>query len=175
MKTLVVGLGNPLLGDDGIGWVVAEQVQQKIDHQAVPAHGSVEVDCLSVGGLSLMENLIGYNKVILIDAINTGQRALGKVCYFPLDMLPNQAFGHLCSAHDTTLQNALEVGRKLGAQLPGQIIVVGIETNQVYDFSEELSPPVAASIPAAVQLVLDLVQIIPSSKKFLHSPKTSRA
>lgn len=158
MKTLIVGLGNPLLGDDGIGWVIAGQVQRRIDHNASSANGSIEVTRLSVGGLSLMEHLIGYDKAILIDAINTGQGQLGNVLHFPLERLPNQALGHLCSAHDTTLQNALEVGRRLGAHLPGQIIVVGIEADQVYEFSEELSPPVAASIPGAVEVVLDLIQ-----------------
>jgi hydrogenase maturation protease len=122
------------------------------------ANGDIEVTCLAVGGLSLMEHLIGYDRVILIDAINTGQGALGNLFQFPLDRLPNQAFGHMCSAHDTTLQNALEVGRRLGARLPGRITIVGIETNQIYDFSEELSPPVAASVPKAVQVVLDLIQ-----------------
>lgn len=157
MKTLIVGLGNPLLGDDGIGWVIAEQVKERIDHNALSAHGDIDVTCLAVGGLSLMEHLIGYDRVILIDAINTRQGPLGKIFQFPLEMLPNQAFGHLCSAHDTTLQNALQVGQRLGAQLPGQITVVGIEANQIYDFSEELTPPIAASIPEAVQLVLDLI------------------
>lgn len=158
MKTLIIGLGNPLLGDDGIGWVIAEQLQQRIDQVVSSANGDIEVTCLAVGGLSLMEHLIGYDKAILIDAVNTGQGPSGKVFQCPLDRLPNKAFGHLCSAHDTTLQNALEVGRKLGAQLPDQIIVVGIEADQVYEFSEELSPPVAASIPGAVEVVLDLIQ-----------------
>jgi hydrogenase maturation protease len=158
VKTLIVGLGNPLLGDDGVGWVIAEQLQQRIDQVVSSANGDIEVTCLAVGGLSLMEHLIGYDRVILIDAINTGQRALGNLFQFPLDRLPNQAFGHMCSAHDTTLQNALEVGRRLGARLTGRITIVGIETNQIYDFSEELSPPVAASVPKAVQVVLDLIQ-----------------
>jgi len=54
MKTLIIGLGNPMLGDDGVGWRVAEKVCREL-----PADESVIVDCLSLGGISLMEHLIG--------------------------------------------------------------------------------------------------------------------
>jgi Ni,Fe-hydrogenase maturation factor len=50
-KTLVIGLGNPILGDDGVGWVVAREVEDRLPQMDHP----VEVDCLSLGGLSLME------------------------------------------------------------------------------------------------------------------------
>ena len=63
MKTMVIGLGNPILGDDGVGWKVAEEVRKQL-----PCDMSVNVDCLSVGGISLMEHLIGYDRAILIDA-----------------------------------------------------------------------------------------------------------
>jgi Ni,Fe-hydrogenase maturation factor len=46
----------------------------------------------------------------------------------------------------------------MGAQLPADIAVVGIATRQIYDFSEELSPPVAQAVPQAVQIVLELLR-----------------
>lgn len=159
MKTLVIGLGNPLLGDDGVGWVIAERINQEIRVRNASFQEFIEVDCLAIGGLSLMERLIGYTNAILIDAVTTGKSPLGNVSSCPLEALPNRAFGHLCSAHDTTLQNAIQVGQKMGAQLPSQIIIVGVETYQVFEFSENLSPEVADSIPRAVALVLNLLQI----------------
>ncbi len=69
-KILVIGLGNPILGDDGVGWVVAREVET-----CLGASGqNVEVDCLALGGLSLMERMVGYQRVILIDSLNTSQR-----------------------------------------------------------------------------------------------------
>ncbi len=62
MKTIVVGLGNPLLGDDGVGWKVAEEVNQQLGEDSPFA-----VECFSLSGLSLMEQLIGYERVILIE------------------------------------------------------------------------------------------------------------
>ncbi len=152
---LIIGLGNPILGDDGVGWRIAEAVQQTL-----PPHPNcpVEVDCLSLGGLSLMERLIGYERVILIDAMNSGQKPVGEVSVFSLDELPDRTYGHLSAAHDTTLQNALKLGSAMGARLPEQITVVAVESPFVYNFSEELTAPVAAAVPQATQATLAILQ-----------------
>jgi hydrogenase maturation protease len=152
VKTIVVGLGNPILGDDGVGWQIAEQVKQRRD---LPP--DIDVDCLSVGGISLMERLIGYDRAILIDSIATNKNPIGTLLCFSLDELPNHALGHTYSAHDTTLQNALKIGQELGAQLPKEITVVAVEAQNVYDFSEQLSPTVAAAVPDAVQVINKLL------------------
>jgi hydrogenase maturation protease len=171
MKTLIIGLGNPILGDDGVGWVVAEQVRAALSNrQSSPqlpsppgrgagGEGIVEVDCASLGGLSLMERLTGAERVILIDSIFTGEKAVGTVSQFSLDALPDLTAGHSGSAHDTSLRNALNVGRSMHIPLPedGNVIIVAIEAERVYDFSQELSPAVAGAVPQAVRMVLDLI------------------
>jgi hydrogenase maturation protease len=160
--TLVIGLGNPILGDDGVGWRVAEVVAKSIGYQPAPSdrgpgRSAVEVDCLAIGGLGLMERMIGYPRAILVDAINSHMQPNGTVSIFPLEALPNRAAGHLFSAHDTTLQNALAVGREMGADLPGEVMVVAVEAENIYDFGEELSPAVSAAIPQAARVVLELL------------------
>lgn len=165
MKTLVLGLGNPILGDDGVGWKVAEEVQRQLTLPSPPAllpgegRHVVDVECLSLGGISLMEHLIGYQRAILIDAFAL-EEPIGSILVLKLSDLPNYSAFHTTSAHDTSLQNAIKLGRSLGAQLPDDITVVGIATRQIYDFSEELSPPVAQAVPKAVQFVLDLLKQI---------------
>lgn len=155
-STIIVGLGNPILGDDGVGWRVAEEVHKQI--LLDPALGKdVVIECLSLGGLSLMEHLIGYKRAILIDAVNLNQSPQGSIYHLSLDELPDYAAGHLTSAHDTSLQTALRLGQSMGAQLPEEIIIIGIESENVYDFSEELSPPVAEALPKAVKSVLNLI------------------
>ncbi|HTX93117.1 MAG TPA: hydrogenase maturation protease [Anaerolineales bacterium] len=154
MKTLVIGLGNPILGDDGVGWRVAEEI-------ALQTAGSpqVEVDCVSLGGLSLMERLTDSERVVLIDSLFTGEKPVGTVSQFTLADLPDLTAGHSASAHDTSLRNALNVGRSMGIALPedGNVIIVAIEAENVYDFSQELSPAVAASVPQAVKAVMELL------------------
>ena len=156
-KILVIGLGNPILGDDGAGWVVAHEVETHLGESEY-----VEVDCLALGGLSLMERMIGHQRVILIDSLNTGQRPPGSVVTFTLEDLVDLTHGHASAAHDASLKTALDVGRNLGVILPADkdVYVVAIEAQHVYDFKEELSPVIAAAMPAAVQQVLTLLKEI---------------
>jgi len=157
---LVVGLGNPILGDDGVGWRVAESVSESIQ-SGNGRMRDVEVECFALGGLSLMEQLVGYERVIIVDSIQTRDGEPGQVYRLSLDDLPDLSTGHTTAAHDTSLHTAMRLGRTMGVELPDEVSVVGIEAKHVYDFSEELSPSVAAAIPEAVRAVLEFLQINP--------------
>lgn len=117
----------------------------------------MDVECLSLGGIGLMEHLIGYERAILIDAF-ASDMPIGSILVLNLRELPNYSAFHITSAHDTSLQNALELGKSMGAQLPEDITVVGIATRRIYDFSEQLSPSVAQAVPKTAQIVLDLLE-----------------
>lgn len=149
-RCLVLGLGNPILGDDGVGWHVADAVEHSLDG----SNDSVTVERAALGGLHVMERLIGYDRAIIIDAIHTGRQAAGTVNVFPLEELSDPSLGYTNSSHDTSLRTALEVGRTLGARLPSRVTIVAVETTREYDFSEELSPSVRAAVPRAAVLVL---------------------
>lgn len=149
---LLIGLGNPILGDDGVGWRVVEEVQKQLTPDT-----EVAVDYLSLGGISLMEHLIGYKRVILVDAF-ISEENIGSVFVYKLDEIPNYSAFHVSSAHDMTLQSAIELGKWMGAVLPDEIIVVGIATRRIIDFGEELSEPVALAIPQATEIVFGLLQ-----------------
>jgi hydrogenase maturation protease len=147
-KTLIVGLGNPILGDDGIGWRVAEAVAAQLSDP------DVTFVYLSLGGLSLMEQMVGYEQAIIVDSIQTREGQSGQVYTLALEALPDLSAGHTTAAHDTSLQTALALGRRMGADLPRQVVVVAVEAERVYDFSEELTPAVRAAIPEATEAVL---------------------
>lgn len=149
---MIIGLGNPILGDDGAGWVVAEQVQKRLGPDS-----PVEVDCASLGGLSLMERMVGYQRVILIDVIETAQGEVGSVRVFRLEDLPNPSAGHTVSMHDTTLMTALRTAESMGIETPRSVQVVAIEARSGFDFSEQLSPEVDAAVAQAVEEVLRLI------------------
>ncbi len=154
MQTLIVGLGNPVLGDDGVGWRVAERVIQELQRQSYDRE-LVDVICLSVGGLSLMEHLVGYERAILVDAIDTGQGSPGSVSTYNFNELPNPGAGHTSSTHDTTLQAAIEMGRSIGLELPEKITIIAVNIHVDYTFTESLTPQVAATVPLAAQKVLE--------------------
>ena len=152
MKTILVGLGNPILGDDGVGWKVAEEVKK-----CLPPNARVDVEYLSLGGISLMERLIGYDKAILIDAFKSDE-ACGSILVMHLDDLPNYSAYHTTSIHDTSLQNAIQMGRNMGTKLPRQVMIVGIITEQSFEFSETLTPEVQAAVPLAARAALELLE-----------------
>jgi len=177
--TLVLGLGNPIRGDDGVGWRVVEAVQSSLamsrenkdPHPPLQVHPKgcalsqekrekIEFDMLAGGGLNLMERLVGFDRAILVDAMQSGKEP-GSVQVFPLETLDNPSAGHLGSTHETNLLTALEIGRRLGAHLPpvGGITIVSIEAQPVFEFSEELSPPVAQAVPDAAQKVMNLLKV----------------
>lgn len=168
MKTIIIGLGNPILSDDGVGWKVAEKISDqlpalsKVEGSVAPkgdvvSDQSVVVECASLGGLSLMERMVGFERAILIDAMETAQYPVGSVRTFALEALTNPSLGHSASAHDTSLLTALETGRRMGLAVPREVQVVAIEAAQVYDFSEELSPAVAEAVPMAATAVFQIL------------------
>jgi hydrogenase maturation protease len=145
--TLVVGLGNPILGDDGVGWRVAEAVKARLDDSAV------DVICLSLGGLALMEHLAGYRRAIIVDAMTTGA-APGSLHSLSASEMDELSVQHTASVHDLSLSAALVFGRKLGLELPEDIRVIGVEAEPDFDFGETLSAPVEQAMPAAVRAVM---------------------
>jgi hydrogenase maturation protease len=165
-STLVLGLGNPILGDDGVGWRVVEAAQEawrrgtderrttddETHSSFVIRHSSsIEFDCFSLGGLALMERLVGYDRAVLVDAIQTRDGVPGAIYRLTLDDLPTL---HADSAHDASLKAALALGRQLGARLPEETVIYAVEAVNLYDFDETLSPPVAASVERAAEMVL---------------------
>jgi hydrogenase maturation protease len=152
MKTLVLGLGNPLLRDDAVGLQVAEQLQPLLADQA-----DVEVGVDYWGGLRLMERMVGFERAIVIDAIVSGAEP-GRLQILSPGELPTQ---RSASAHDVNLLTALALGRQAGAVLPpdDRITLVAIEAVDTTNFGEDLTPEVAAAIPQAVEIVLQMLEI----------------
>lgn len=154
MKTLVIGLGNPILTDDGVGVKVAEQIANQLSHVRNP---DITVTEASVGGLRLMELMNGYSKVIIIDAlIHEDNNLPGRFHRLNLDdlrvMAPTQ---HSASAHDTNLITALDAGKLLGLSLPKEVIIFAIEVENVMDFNDQVTPAVSRAIPQVVNAVLE--------------------
>jgi hydrogenase maturation protease len=151
MKTLVLGLGNPILTDDGVGVWVAEAVRR-----VLPPEWPVEVCEVSVGGLRLMERVLGYERVILVDAFQPGDGRPGTFRRLTLGELkvvgPTQ---HSASAHDASLVTALEMAKRMGLPVPGEIVIYGVAVEEVFAFGERPTPAVAAVIPEVAAAVVE--------------------
>lgn len=150
-STLILGVGNEILKDDGIGpkivsRLVGEYPASNFDYQTA-----------SLGGLELVELIRGYQRVILIDAINTGQGQVGDVSFFtPQDFKETL---HLSNLHDVSFLQALELGKHINIPIPADIIIIAIEIREDKVFGEEFTP----------ELQNQYEQIYQSIKQFLES------
>ena len=156
MKTIVVGLGNPILTDDGVGVKVAYEVQARLGN-LLP--DNLTITEASVGGLRLMELLEGYDRAIIIDAIQTkNNHPIGSIIIMNLDDLreisPTQ---HSASAHDTSLVTALDAGQEMGMKLPENITIFAVEVENILEFNEQPTPAVAKAIPEVTEMVLNIL------------------
>jgi len=146
MKTLVLGLGNSILSDDGVGIKVAQELREKLrDPQVTIAESSL-------AGISLLDFVVGYDQVIIIDAIQTKGGEAGQIHRMgPEDF----SFAkHPSSPHQINLVTALELGKMLDLAMPQKITIFAVEAKDVTTFSEKCTPEVQQAIPKVVQMVL---------------------
>jgi hydrogenase maturation protease len=146
MKTLVLGLGNPILTDDAAGLRVAAAVRDRL------CRPDIFIEEAGVGGLELLEILTGYDKAIIIDAIQTPGLKAGQI--HKLDASVLDATRHAATPHNINFATALELGKKLGVKLPREIAIFAIEVEDVTSFGEKCTPKVEKAIPACAEMVM---------------------
>jgi hydrogenase maturation protease len=146
MKTIIVGLGNPILGDDGVGIHIVREIRQRKNGGQV-----AEVIELSTGGLRLLEAIADYDKAIIADAVIFGGTP-GTIYRFNI----NDSAMSLksSSTHDMSLASAIEIGERLGIKLPAEIIIYGVEIADVNNFREDLTQAVKSAIPIVTDEIL---------------------
>ena len=149
-RTLVIGLGNPLVSDDSVGLRVIDELEELLSDE-----DRIDVERDYWGGLRLMERMIGYERAIVVDAICTGAPP-GSILHLTPRSVPTQKSA---SAHDVNLATALAFGRCAGVALPDDddIQLIGIEAADVLTFADECTPAVAAAVPRAVRVVISLL------------------
>ena len=151
MKTIVLGIGNPILGDDGVGVHVANELKNQIKNP------SVTIDEAITGGMNLLDLILGYDKAIIIDAVKTDDGEKGEVKRIPFG---NFSTMHSCNPHDVSLIEAIEMAKKMGEnRIPKEIIVIGVMMKEIpCEFGEELSKEIATAVPKAVDMALNEIK-----------------
>lgn len=147
-QTLVLALGNDLLGDDGVGLEAARRIAEQVG-------GSVDVVETGEAGLALLEVMEGYARALLIDSILTGRYPPGTVLEFsPTDFQKVVA----PSPHYAGLPEVLEMARRLDLVFPTDIRILAVEVLNPYEFHIGLSEPVCEALPKLVQRALDILR-----------------
>ena len=147
MKNIkVLGIGNILVGDDGFGPRVLEELQTR----EIP--NNVELIDAGVGGMSILSWIEDADKIVLIDSVQTGNEPVGTVYKFTdKEMPPSDMF--MLSLHDLNLVDTLNIGRMV-QKMPDEIIIYGVEVVRLTEFTEEMSPEVEAAVKEVADLVV---------------------
>jgi hydrogenase maturation protease len=146
VKTLILGMGNTILTDDGVGCKVAQQLEKRLKGRP-----GITVKETSLSGLSLLDEVAGYERLIVIDAIQTQGGKPGAIYKLSHDDFKK---GRMAIIHDLGLLSTLELGRKLDMEMPREVIIFAIEAKDLVTFSEKLSPEVEKVIPKVVSKVV---------------------
>lgn len=156
MKTLVLGLGNELYGDDGVGIAVAQKLKNdpELQKKFSPYIKNVDIEECSLTGFKLLDVVIGYDRLIIIDTIKKENPITGKVYilrHSDLRYIPGP------SPHYVSIPQAVDIGRKLGLKVPSSIDIIAVEAKNLYDMGEGLTPEMTKAIPEILQKLKELL------------------
>jgi hydrogenase maturation protease len=154
MKTRVIGLGNTILTDDGVGVYAAREVQRVLDEHGTA--DSADVVESEVGGFDLMELMTGWDRVILVDSIQFDGVTPGTL--LELDPQDLRTSLRIRSVHDIDLPTVLKLGRLMGLQMPGQVLIYAIQAEDAHTLGETMTPPVRRAMARAVEVVLSRIE-----------------
>ena len=149
MNTRVIGCGNIIAGDDGVALLVIEELKKL-------SLSDVELIEGRISGIDLLDYFMDIDKVIVIDAVATGNR---KGVLYRLEGKDIEAMsrGNIISLHQLGIAEVLKIGLMLYPdRIAENIILIGIEIGHVENnFSMEVSSSVKETVPLAVEKVLD--------------------
>jgi hydrogenase maturation protease len=158
---LVLCLGNDILRDDGVGWAVADALEASLPHSLIPTPQSpgITVKRSALSGFYLLDELTGWDRVLVVDAVRTAQHPPGTVLSFPFEALGTEAGP---SPHAVGLPTVMRLGRQSGVPLPSWLHVVAVEVDDMESFVEGLTPAVEAAVPEAVAVIRSVLARAPA-------------
>lgn len=145
--TRVIGLGNDLLSDDGLGVVAVRAVAKRLNDP------NISFRELAIGGLELLDHVTECDRCVIIDAIATGVLTPGTVARF--SVRPGTDTSPIATSHQIDLRQVLALASVLGAHVPNRVLVYGIEAADCTTFRAGLTPPVERSLASLVTNVCD--------------------
>jgi hydrogenase maturation protease len=140
------------MGDDGVGIHVVRTLRQRFSSRP-----DLEFKELSVGGLRLVEEMLGYKKVFMVDSVESNAARIGQI----RELSPEQfkSTETASSPHVTNFATALELYKKLRPEaVPEVIRIFTIDINSEFTFREGLSPPIQEAASKLVETIFREVE-----------------
>lgn len=142
--TLILGIGNPILTDDGVGIQIARKLKE--------ARPGLEIEESNEAAIVLLDYLVGYEKLIIVDSIRTGHGRPGELYKLALEDFKTSA--DCTSSHGIDIATAFEVGRTLGCNMPTAVSIYAVEVMDNENFSEQCTAEVEKEIPSIVTRII---------------------
>jgi hydrogenase maturation protease len=145
-RVLLLGLGNDILSDDAIGLKVAAALRERLTGDP---HVTVGQTCEM--GLALLDHVVGFDALVLVDAVQTGTQPAGFVHEVEgtnLALIPN------LPPHFLGVGEMLALGRELGLAVPGKVRIFAIEVQDSCTIGTEMTPALQAALPHISNRVL---------------------
>ena len=167
-RALVAGIGNVLLGDDGVGPFVAQWLNASYSFPE-----GVEVEDLGTPALDFIDRIVGLDALIVVDAVNNDQPA-GTITLYRKDDLLRNAPGIRMDTHSPALTESLLAAEVFFGLPPKEVLLIGI-SGESYRADCTLSGAVRAAVPSAVKAVfeeLTRLDVAYSAKRAVNPPST---
>jgi len=150
MRILVLGLGNDILADDAVGLLVAQVLRKEL--AGLPG---VVVEETSLHGMALLDIFIGYQKAILLDAIQTGTHPPGAI----LELDPAK-LGRVTSPspHFAGLPEMVATAQQLSLDFPAEFRILAMEVADARTIGGAMTPEVVTAIPELARRAAALVR-----------------
>jgi len=145
MSTLILGIGNPILSDDGVGIRIAQRLKEEKPY--------LEVETTSEAAITLLDLVVGYNRLIIIDSIKTGQGKPGELYKLKLEDFKPAMDSTL--SHGIDIATAFELGESLGYKMPQVVSMYAVEIRDNQNFAEKCTEEVEGKIPFIVREIID--------------------
>jgi hydrogenase maturation protease len=145
-KTLVLGLGNDLYGDDGVGIHIIQRLESDDLCRKKFADCLAGVDLLASGltGLALLDVIVGYDRLVIVDTIKRSSPRTGRIHVLDADKLRHIPGP---SPHYVSIPQTITAGRQLGLHVPEKIRVIGVEAKNLYFLGEGLTETMQSAVP----------------------------
>jgi len=155
MRTLIVGVGNPIASEDMFGILVAEKLEKILSN-----YKEVEIDYCVESGVRLAEKIIGYDKVIIIDAIKADNGEASEIKMMNIKEWSNKAFKTPFTPHDIDFMTAIKIMREaFKSEFPKEIIILGYFLPKELEISDKIPKDFLDKVDEAVKIILDMVKM----------------
>jgi len=165
MRVVVIGIGNPIASDDGVGIRSVREFGASIDDDRVCC-----VEC-ERGGLELLDLIADGDSAVIVDAAHSGSAPPGSMT----ETVIRRPFASTAysSLHTLELHSVLGFGSLMGMRLPDEVKVLAVEAADIETFHEGCTPGVERAIPDIIfRLRQEILKVLPDLRTSVAAANT---